>query len=103
MPSRARKTPLKVVTEATARQAPKKRPMTVLEAAETGTYLDELMAMRRRIAAAVTDPNCPARDLAALTRREIEIAREINALKAADEVDDIGAAAATPDEEWAAT
>jgi len=41
--------------------------------------------MRDRIAKTVEDPNCPPRDLAALTRRLIEIAREIEALDAAAE------------------
>ena len=40
------------------------------------------MAMRRRIAKTVEDPNCPPRDLAALTRRLQEISREIEAIDA---------------------
>jgi len=41
-----------------------------------------LVASRRRIAVAVEDPNTPARDLAALTKRLMETAREIDAIDA---------------------
>lgn len=92
--------PLRVVTE--GEPTPAKKPQTVLEAAESGDYLAELVALRRRIATAVSDPNTPARDLAALTRRQLEISKEIRAL-ADDEGDEVGAAAEVPDEEWAAT
>lgn len=94
--------PLRVVTADETSAAPAKR-LTVLEAAESGDYLSELVALRRRIATAVGDPNTAARDLASLTRRQLEISKEINALMAADEGDEVGDAAATPDEEWAAT
>ena len=94
--------PLRVVTEGDP-PAGRQRPQTVLEASESGDYLAELKAMRRRIATAVSDPNTPARDLAALTRRQLEISREINAITSVEKKDEIGAAAETPDEEWAAT
>ena len=57
-----------------------KRPQTLEEAAKSGTHRDLLVAMRDRIATAVQDPNCPPRDLAALTRRLNEIAKDIRAL-----------------------
>lgn len=96
--------PLRVVPPgAKAKPRAKAKQPTVLEAAESGDYLTELLALRRRIASAVTDVNTPARDLAALTRRQLEISREIQALRSQDEGDEIGDAAATPDEEWAAT
>ena len=41
-----------------------------------------------------------ARDLAALSRRLLEIAEDIEAIDAEGGVDDVGNAAATPDEEW---
>lgn len=91
--------PLRVVT---ADDSAPKKAQTVLEAAESGDYLAELVALRRRIATAVSDPNTPARDLAALTRRQLEISKEIRAL-ADDEGDEVGAAAEVADEEWAAT
>ncbi|MFT3871077.1 MAG: hypothetical protein QM714_00290 [Nocardioides sp.] len=60
-------------------------PKTVTQAAATGTHRELLVAMRDRIAKAVEDPKCPPRDLAALTRRLHEIAREIENNDAADE------------------
>lgn len=44
-----------------------------------------LTAMRERVGTALADPNTPARDLAALTRRQMEIAREIAAMDAESE------------------
>lgn len=54
--------------------------LSVTAAACEGDRLDLLMAMRSRVATAVEDPNTPARDLAALTRRLMEIAKDIDAL-----------------------
>ena len=85
-----------------AQPAPPKQPMTVQAAAATGDQRMLLVAMRTRIAEAVGDPNTPARDLAALSRRLLEIAKDLKALDAAETDDDIGQAAATPDEDWAA-
>jgi hypothetical protein len=39
-----------------------------------------LVAMRERIAASVSSADCPPRDLAALTRRLQDVAKEIEAL-----------------------
>ncbi len=77
----ARKSNLSVVTAETP--APPKKLMTVEQAAKSGTHLDLLEAMGARIASAVSDVNCPPRDLAALTRRLQEIAKEISAIDAA--------------------
>jgi hypothetical protein len=62
-------------------------PKSVLEAAENGNRLDELRAMRRRLARAIDDANTPARDLAALSRRQLEIGREIEAIVVAEDED----------------
>ena len=72
----------------------------VTEAASQGSRLDLLVAMRSRVATAVEDPDTPARDLAALTRRLLEIANEIAAIEAQQELaeDSIAAAAALADE-----
>lgn len=59
---------------------PPPKAMTVAQAAERGTHRDLLVAMRARIAKTVADPDCPPRDLAALTRRLQDIAREIEQL-----------------------
>lgn len=78
-----------------------KAPLSITEAAEEGDQLELLVAMRRRVATAVEDPNCPPRDLAALSRRLQEIGKEIEAMKlrAKQEADE-DAGNATPDEEW---
>lgn len=58
------------------------KPKTVVEAAACGSTRELLAAMRERVATAVEDPNCPPRDLAALTRRLHEIVRDIEAIDA---------------------
>lgn len=75
---------------------PRARPMTVTSAAADGTHRDLLVAMRDRIARTVEDGGCPPRDLAALSRRLMEIAREIEAIDAMGQEGE--GAAATPDE-----
>ena len=61
-------------------QSPEPRkPQTVAEAAESGDTLATLVAMRDRISKAVSSPDCPPRDLAALTRRLQEIIKDIDA------------------------
>ena len=58
------------------------RAKTITEAADGGTTRELLVAMRARIAKAVEDPNTPARDLAALTKRLVEVVRDIEAIDA---------------------
>ncbi|WP_197521726.1 hypothetical protein [Nocardia sp. 852002-20019_SCH5090214] len=62
-------------------------PGSILEAAEEGSRLDELRAMRRRLARALDDPQTPARDLAALSRRQLEIGKEIELIELAQDED----------------
>jgi hypothetical protein len=93
-----RKAPLRVVEA-----GEKREPLSLLDAVSAGDYLAELVALHRRIAVSVNNPETPARDLASLTRRQLEISKEIKALRAASEGDEVGAAASTPDEEWAVT
>ena len=66
----------------------RKRTKNVTEAAKGGDHRELLVAMRDRIAAAVSNPDCPPRDLASLTKRLQDIARDIAAIDAqkADEV-----------------
>lgn len=90
---------LSVVTETTPKPRPAKRAKTVTEAAADGSRRELLVAMRARVATAVADPNTPARDLAALTRRLMEIAKDIEAIDAAAEQEGRDAEA-TPDEQW---
>lgn len=90
----ARKNPLRAVEPGEA--PPKRKQLSILQAAEQGDRLEELRSMRRRIAVALDDPNTPARDLAALSRRQIELGKEIDVLeRAAQEEGERGAA---PDE-----
>jgi len=84
-------TPLRVVAAGEAPPVPAK-PKTVTEAANSGTTRELLVAMRDRIATAVEDPNAPARDLAALTKRLMEVVREIEAIDAREEQDGSGSA-----------
>ena len=72
------KTSLRAVKSDEAPPAPP-RPKSVAQAA-TGSYRDLLVAMRERIARTVSSPDCPPRDLASLTRRLNDIAKEIDAL-----------------------
>ena len=72
--------------------------MSVSAAAESGDRLEELRAMRRVISRHIDSPDTLARDLAALTRRQMEISREIEALRSENEGDALGKAADSPDE-----
>lgn len=95
----ARKPALRAVQEGDV--APREQ-MSVLQAAESGDYLDELLAMRRTIARRLDNPNTRPADIASLTRRQLEITKEIRAITA-DKGDPIASAVATPDEAWTAT
>lgn len=81
MPSKTR---LSVVKSGDRAALPQTTNLTVAEAAATGDQRVLLLALRARTAAAVADPKCPPRDLAALTRRLQEIAKELAALDLAD-------------------
>lgn len=75
------------------------KKLDVAEAAASGDHRALLVAMRDRIAKSVKDESCPPRDLAALTRRLQDIAKEIESidLRAKQEADEDAVA---PDEEW---
>ncbi|WP_052372642.1 hypothetical protein [Nocardia otitidiscaviarum] len=95
MPPRKPKLRAVAPDETATRDAPK----TILQAAEDGSRLEELQAMRRRIARALDDPNTAARDLAALSRRQLEISKEIEAIQIAED-EDHSVIANTDDEDW---
>lgn len=59
--------------------APKRK--SVADAAQSGDRRELLIAMRDRIAKTISDPDCPPRDLASLTRRLQDIAKEIDLLE----------------------
>jgi hypothetical protein len=69
----AKRTPLRAVGP----DEPAPPALTVTEAASKGTPRQLLVAMRDRVALDVENPNTPSRDLAALTRRLMEISKEI--------------------------
>lgn len=101
----ARKSVLRAVASdgtVTPPSKPRTRRQTVAQAAASGDHRALLVAMRERIATAVADPGCPPRDLAALTRRLQDIAKEIEQmdLRAKEEGEDAKDAAATADAEW---
>ncbi len=78
-------------------------PTTVRQAADEGTQRELLSVLRTRIASDIDSPNTPPRDLAALSRRLLEIDRDIRALDAARSKDAIGAAAEVADEAFSAS
>ena len=59
-----------------------RKKLTVVQAAESGSARELLATLRDRVARTVDDPNCPPRDLAALTRRLQEITKERELLDA---------------------
>lgn len=72
---------------------------TVLEAADADSRLDELVQMRRVIARAIDNENTSPRDLAALSRRQIEISKEIEALRRQQE-EEAAEVDVSADEAW---
>lgn len=92
-----RRAPLRAVIEGESKPAAK--PKTVAQAAASGDHRELLVAMRERIAVTVSNPGCPPRDLAALTRRLQDIAKEIELidLRLKEEASE---GAILPDEEW---
>lgn len=85
-----------------ADEKPEKGAKTVTEAADSGTQRELLVALRSRIARAVADPKTMPRDLASLSRRLIEIAKEIEGIDAEDG-SEAGSGREAPDEDWDAS
>lgn len=71
----------------------------ITTAAASGDQLRLLVALRRQIASDL-DAGVPARDLASLSKRLVDISAEIEDLKKLRKGDEIGEAARTPDEAW---
>lgn len=76
--------------------------LSVSEAASRGSRLEELIAMRRVIARHIDNDQTAARDLAALSRRQMELSREIEAeqARAAREAEEATNVEHVADEEW---
>ena len=70
------------------------------QAAAGGDHKELLMAMRERIAAAVSDPGCPPRDLAALTRRLQDISKEIDSIRLREKQERTEDGVGGEDEAW---
>ena len=69
-------------------EKPERVIVSVLDAAENGSRLDELVQIRKVIARALDNENTSPRDLAALSRRQIEVSKEIEALRRQSEEDE---------------
>ena len=74
--------------------------MSVAQAAASGDHRSLLVAMRERIATTVSNPDCPPRDLAALTRRLQDISKEIEAIDLRAREEGADAADVAEDEDW---
>ena len=74
--------------------------LSVAQAAATGDHRSLLVAMRERIAQTVSDPDCPPRDLAALTRRLQDIAKEIESIDLRAKEEGADASDVAEDEGW---
>jgi len=95
----ARKPPLRAVTAGDRAPEKSAKRLSVAEAAASGDHRSLLVSMRERIAQTVSNPDCPPRDLASLTRRLQDIAKEIDSLDLRtkeEERED----AESADEEW---
>ncbi len=78
----------------------RKVPRSVSEAVADGDHRDQLVAIRARIALAIDDPNVRGADLAALSRRLLDVAKELEAIDVRRREDAVESA--TPDDEWRA-
>ena len=63
------------------------QPKTVTQAATSGTKRELLVAMRDRLAKDVENSNTAARDLAALSKRLLEVVNDIEAIDARERED----------------
>ena len=97
----ARRSPLRAVSA--DEKPPVTPPKTVTEAAKSGTTRELLISMRDRVAKDVQNENTPARDLAALTKRLMEIVRDIEAIDARAEQEASEGAAKVEDGEFDAS
>lgn len=92
-----RKVNLAVVDEST----PAPRRKSVSQAARSGDRLELMRALRDKIASEITSGVAP-RDLASLSRRLIELSKEIESLADIEEDDPVTVASRAADEAWQA-
>lgn len=62
-------------------KAPRAKRQTLMQAVANHDRMAELEAMHIRLAEVVQDKTTPARDLAALSRRQMEISRELEVMR----------------------
>lgn len=86
---------LKVVSN----HAPSDQRSGAVRSAADQSRRDLLRALRDRIASDI-DEGVPARDLASLSKRLLDISKELEELEVVEDGDDVSTAAATPDEAW---
>lgn len=96
----SRRPPLKIATEEDRPAKKRGKTQTVSEAAASGDHRALLVAMRDRISKAVSDPDCPPRDLAALTRRLQDIAKEIEQIDLRRKEEGEHGVSLSGDEDW---
>ena len=101
MASPIRATNLRSVDSISVPKTEKK--LTVAQAAASGDHHLLLTSMRERIARAVSDPECPPRDLASLTRRLQDIAKEIDVMELRMKEEAFDDHQDTSDEQWDAS
>lgn len=77
-----------------------RKPLSLGEAATAGDSRAMLVAMRKRISDAIASPDCSTRDLASLSKRLMEIQRDIEAHDAREEQEASENAAEVPDEKF---
>lgn len=100
----ARRGPLRAVAAdekapaAKTRRRASAKPKTVVEAAKSGTDRELLVAMRDRIAEDLDSRSTLARDLASLSKRLMELQREIKAIDDRDEQEGKAKGGPVPDE-----
>lgn len=80
---------------------PARSVTSVARAAAQGSHRDLLVSMRDLIAKEL-DKGVAPRDIASLTKRLLELRKEIEAVDAAESADGISGAVATPDAAWPA-
>ena len=96
-----KRAPLRAVTANDKPPPAKLKKLSITQAAATGSVREQLVALRDRVAKTVEDVNCPPRDLAALSRRLMELTKEIAAIDA-QAAEDLHANSVIDDEEWSA-
>lgn len=97
-----KKSHLSVAGEDASVPVPPSAPMSVFDAAESGSRMEELRAVRAVLAKAIDSEDTSPRDLAALTRRQLEVSREIEALRRQEqeEAEEASKGGVAKDEQW---